>query len=42
MPPQVSRMINHGIPNRSTTISNRNAQKVSAIGICTMPFPPKH
>ena len=33
-----SQLINHGIPNRSTTMPNRSAQKVSSIGICTVPF----
>src|SRR5262245_33525832 len=32
-----SQLINHGIPNRSTTLPNRSAQKVSARGICTVP-----
>src|SRR5215469_7359916 len=32
-----SQLINHGIPNRSTTLPNRSAQKVSAIGIFTVP-----
>src|SRR5215831_9074523 len=32
-----SQLTNHGTPNRSTTLPNRSAQKVSAIGICTMP-----
>src|SRR6516162_2203920 len=32
-----SQLINHGIPNRSTTMPNRSAQKVSLIGIGTVP-----
>ena len=33
-----SQLIIHGIPNRSTTWSNRSAQKVSPNSICTVPF----
>lgn len=33
----ISQLINHGTPNRSVTLPNRSAQKVSAMGICTLP-----
>src|SRR5213593_697158 len=32
-----SQLTNHGTPNRSTSLPNRSAQKVSAMGICTVP-----
>lgn len=32
-----SRLIIHGVPNRSTSIPNRRTQKVSSNGICTVP-----
>src|SRR5229473_3776840 len=35
--PACSQLTIHGIPNRSTTIPNRAAQKVFCNGICTLP-----